>query len=158
VSGFTIPEQDGAADMVCFFSVFTHLLHEQTYLYLEEARRVLRPGGRVVFSFLEFCIDGHWAVFSATVEDMRANRHHPLNIFFDRDAIRAWTAHLGFQVVDIRDGSERFVPLSEPLTLDNGDKMEGFGNLGQSICVLQVPGSAAQCHDRGGSPSGEMLC
>lgn len=38
-----VPEHDGQADMVCFFSVFTHLLHEQSYAYLEEARRVLKP-------------------------------------------------------------------------------------------------------------------
>ncbi|MGH7935884.1 MAG: class I SAM-dependent methyltransferase, partial [Chthoniobacterales bacterium] len=35
-----IPESDGVADMVCFFSVFTHLLEEESYLYLQEARRV----------------------------------------------------------------------------------------------------------------------
>ncbi|WP_411286336.1 class I SAM-dependent methyltransferase [Phenylobacterium sp.] len=39
-----IPEEDGRADMVVFFSVLTHLLHEQGYWYLEEARRVLKPG------------------------------------------------------------------------------------------------------------------
>jgi SAM-dependent methyltransferase len=49
--GLSIPEEDGVADLVCFFSVFTHLLHEQTYCYLEEARRVLKPGGKIVFSF-----------------------------------------------------------------------------------------------------------
>ena len=27
----SIPEQDKSVDMVCFFSVFTHLLHEQSY-------------------------------------------------------------------------------------------------------------------------------
>src|ERR1700704_3527549 len=41
--GFRIPEQDCRADVVCFFSVFTHLLHEQSYLYLQEAKRVLKP-------------------------------------------------------------------------------------------------------------------
>src|SRR4051812_16307401 len=30
-SGLTIPERDGSADLVCFFSVATHLLHEQSY-------------------------------------------------------------------------------------------------------------------------------
>lgn len=48
VDGLTIPEDDSRAGMVCFFSVFTHLLLEQTFLYLEEARRVLRPGARSV--------------------------------------------------------------------------------------------------------------
>lgn len=46
VDGLVIPERDEAADFVCFFSVFTHLLHEQSYLYLQEAKRVLKPGGQ----------------------------------------------------------------------------------------------------------------
>jgi len=45
VNDISIPEADGAADMVCFFSVFTHLLHEDSYRYLLEAHRVLKPGG-----------------------------------------------------------------------------------------------------------------
>ncbi len=31
VDRIQIPEPDGSADMVCFFSVFTHLLHEQSF-------------------------------------------------------------------------------------------------------------------------------
>jgi ubiquinone/menaquinone biosynthesis C-methylase UbiE len=34
ISHISIPEPDGCADMVCFFSVFTHLLHEHSYRYL----------------------------------------------------------------------------------------------------------------------------
>jgi ubiquinone/menaquinone biosynthesis C-methylase UbiE len=52
--GLTIPEKVGEANQVCFFSVLTHLLHEQSFRYLEEARRVLKPTGRIIFSFLEF--------------------------------------------------------------------------------------------------------
>ena len=40
--GLSIPEKDGTADVVCFFSVFTHLLHEQSYVYLQEAKRVVK--------------------------------------------------------------------------------------------------------------------
>ena len=51
-SGIGIPCEDEQADFVCFFSVFTHLVHEETFEYLREARRVLKPGGKIVFSFL----------------------------------------------------------------------------------------------------------
>lgn len=139
VDRITIPEAGGRADMVCFFSVFTHLLHEQTYIYLEEAKRVLRPGGRIVFSFLEFAIPAHWAVFEGTLDDARGSRVHPLNVFFERPAIEAWAAHLGLRVDDVRSGSESFVPLPHPLRLDDGSVLEGTGSLGQSICVLSRP-------------------
>ncbi len=132
----TIPEATGSVDMVCFFSVLTHLLHEQSYIYLEEAKRVLKPGGRIVFSFLEFAMDFHWTVFEATVEDERSNGQHPLNVFFERAAIAAWAKRLDLSIVEIRDGSDAFVPLPHPPTLQDGRVMQAFGNLGQSICVL----------------------
>jgi SAM-dependent methyltransferase len=119
-----IPEADGEADMVCFFSVLTHLLHEQGYWYLEEARRVLRPGGRIVFSFLEFTEPAHWQVFADTLEATKQRQIFPLNVFIDRDAIPVWAAHLGLEVVDIRGAAEVVTP---------------EGNLGQAICVLQKP-------------------
>jgi SAM-dependent methyltransferase len=137
--GLMIPEKAGRADMVSFFSVFTHLLHEQIYLYLEEARRVLKAGGRIVFSFLEFAQPSHWTVFEHTVGQARRDDRAPLNVFVDRDGIHAWARRLELTVVDLRDGDEPFVPLPQPLTLTSGAVMEKFGNLGQSICVLEKP-------------------
>jgi SAM-dependent methyltransferase len=136
VDEVAIPEADGRADMVCAFSVFTHLLHEQTYLYLEEARRVLKPGGKLVFSFLEFAVPAHWAVFAGTVDNLKSNRRAPLNMFIDRAGIHAFASHLDMDVETIRDGAERFVVLPHPVTLENGEMLEGPANLGQSICVL----------------------
>jgi SAM-dependent methyltransferase len=136
VDALEIPEADGVADMVCAFSVFTHLLHEQTYVYLNEARRVLKPGGKIVFSFLEFAVPAHWAVFEGTVENLRGGRRAPLNMFMDRPGILAMADHLGLRVETFRDGSERFVPLPHPVTLESGETIENLANLGQSICVL----------------------
>lgn len=139
VETIAIPEADGVADMICAFSVFTHLLQEQTYLYLDEARRVLKPGGKIVFSFLEFAVPAHWAVFNGTVDNLKAERRAPLNMFMDRSGIQAFAEHLGLHVAAFRDGSERFVPLPHPVTLENGETIEGFANLGQSICVMTRP-------------------
>ncbi len=132
----SIPAADASADMVCFFSVLTHLLHEHSYLYLAEAKRVLRPGGKIVFSFLEFASEEQWHAFEQTVDNTRANRPRTLNVFIGRDGIAAWARHLGLAVEDIRDGAERFVPLPEPVTLDDGTVMRDYGCLGQSVCVL----------------------
>lgn len=119
-----IPEVDGRADMVCFFSVLTHLTHEQSYWYLEEARRVLKPGGQIVFSFLEFREPAHMKVFLDTVANAKRRVEMPMNTFIDREAIGHWAAALGMDVVDIRDGADPIV---------------AAGNLGQSLCVLRRP-------------------
>ena len=119
-----IPERAGQADMVCFFSVLTHLLHEQSYWYLEEAKRVLKPGGRIVFSFLEFREPGHLSVFQATLAGAKQRVVAPMNVFIERNAIEVWARELGLQIVEFRDG---------------GDHVVAEGNLGQALCVLRKP-------------------
>jgi SAM-dependent methyltransferase len=133
--GFSIPESDARADKVCFFSVFTHLLHEQSFVYLRDAKRVLKPGGRIVFSFLEFAIPCHWTVFESNVADIGGNQH--LNMFMDRDAIRSWAAHLDLDIVALHDGDKPHIPIPQPMTLDDGSTITECGNLGQSVAVLQ---------------------
>jgi SAM-dependent methyltransferase len=134
VNDIMIPESAGAADMICFFSVFTHLLHEDSYRYLREAHRVLKPEGKVVFSFLEFKIGSHWAVFAGMVEGREADEVH--NQFISRDAIASWCGHLGFAIEATYDGDMPHIPL-QPVTLDAGRVVEGLTSLGQSVCILR---------------------
>ena len=136
-SGLEIPERDGRAQMVCFFSVFTHLLHEQSYTYLQEAKRVLAPGGQIVISFLEFAIYSHWTVFEGMVADLGGKQQ--LNMFMSRDGLKAWAHHLSLEIVAIHDGDTPHIPLPEPVTLQNGKVVSDLGNLGQSICVMRKP-------------------
>ncbi len=100
-----VPAPDASADMVCAFSVFTHLLHIETYLYLADMRRVLRPGGRVVFSFLEFADPEHWLVFDNTVEAQRSDTVPHLNQFIERPVIDLWCDKLGYVREAFIDGA-----------------------------------------------------
>ncbi len=131
-----IPEKDSQADMVCFFSVITHLLHEQSYIYLQEAKRVLKPGGKIVFSFLEFKIDAHWHVFEETIKGMG---HTVMNQFISRDGIMAWAKHLDLTIESIHDGDKPHFLLSEPVVLGDGQIFTDQGHLGQSVCILSKP-------------------
>jgi ubiquinone/menaquinone biosynthesis C-methylase UbiE len=101
-----IPVPDASADMVSAFSVFTHLLHAETYLYMEDIFRVLRPGGRLVFSFLEFADPEHWLVFSGTVNAQRVSMTPHLNQFIERNAIELWCAKLGYMLERFIGGAE----------------------------------------------------
>ena len=49
---YRFPFESRAFDVVYAASVFTHLLPAETENYLRETRRVLRPGGRALFSFI----------------------------------------------------------------------------------------------------------
>ena len=77
----SIPAPDKSAHMICSFSLFTHLLHHETYLYLEDAARVLKTSGLVVFSFLEMRMPSHWPPFMTSVEHARSQTSFHLNQF-----------------------------------------------------------------------------
>ena len=59
VDTIEIPEEDGVADLVGFFSVFTHLREKESYRYLREAKRVLRKNGTIIISYLDPDIARH---------------------------------------------------------------------------------------------------
>lgn len=124
----SVPADDSSIDIACAFSVFTHLLHHETYIYLEDMFRVLKPGGRAVFSFLEFAAHTHWTVFSGTVSDQKKGPVGHLNTFIERSVIEIWSRHLGFQVEGYIDGQES-VAHNKPL--------------GQSVAILRRPLQAA---------------
>lgn len=133
--GVGLPLNAETADMACFFSVFTHLTHEHTFLYLRETHRILKSGGLVVFTFLEFARPSHWTMFEAAVRNYVAETE-PI-VFLDRFAITEFATKLGFEVVSVEDGDKPTIPLGEPLRWENGTQMDTLGNLGQSICVLR---------------------
>ncbi len=132
--GASIPAADSTADFVCFFSVLTHVKHEESCRYLAEARRVLRPDGKIVFSFLEFRRPFHWAVFLTQLKDARPG--DPLTQFMDRDGITAWADHVGLKVEKILDGGVPTIPIDEEIVWDDGRRQTGLGDIGHSVAVL----------------------
>jgi SAM-dependent methyltransferase len=118
--------------MVCFFSVFTHLRHEETYLYLQEARRVLTPSGKIIFSFLEFPNPHHWNVFEHNLTQVAGME--PLNQFISIDAIKIWALHLGLRVTSLNRAGK--ITLSQAYQLQDGRVLQGTVLFGQSVCVL----------------------
>ena len=133
VTGLTIPAADSSADMVCAFSVFTHLLHEESYKYMEECHRVLRPGGKLVFSFVEYRVPSHWDIMELNIGAV--GQTSVLNQFMSVDAITTWAAHLGLDVEAIYRGDEPYIPLSEPIDL-RPHHFENYGTFGQSAAIL----------------------
>ena len=135
--GLTVPVLDSSVDMVSAFSLFTHLLHEETYRYLEDIFRILRPGGKLVFSFLEFSIPSHWSVFETNLAAIGTTG--VLNQFMSRDAIELWASRIGFEPPRFFDGDRPHIPLSRRVELESGQTYEGLGALGQSVAVLVKP-------------------
>lgn len=136
-NGQVIPSGDESADMVCFFSVMTHITHEETWQYILESKRVLRPGGLLVCSFLEFRIRSHWWIFKNTFADKSPEKI--LNQFLSRDAFEAFAFNAALDIVSFHDGDKPHIPIQEEIVWENGVRMTGLANLGQSVCVLRKP-------------------
>lgn len=100
-----IPADDGSANVFYAFSVFTHLLHEESYLYLQEAKRVVCKNGLIVFSILES--ERNWPIFAAMVEQsaVKVRKDH-LNMFIERPQVLAWARHLELDVMSFDLGGE----------------------------------------------------
>jgi len=138
IDHIALPAADGSADFVVFFSVFTHLLHEESYVYLSEAKRVLKPDGLAVFSFLEFSDPGAWKVFEAGqawVRDRSLAGH--LNVFLNRADLTVWAESLGLDVAAIRGAAEPCIVVDQWLATQAVPA--GSHALGQSVCVLRKP-------------------
>jgi ubiquinone/menaquinone biosynthesis C-methylase UbiE len=131
----SIPAGDSIADFVSFFSVFTHLLDEDVFRLLSEAKRVAKPGAKIVFSFLDFECDSHWPIFESTLSDRDPER--VLNKFISKGAIRRWASVLGLTEEAIFDGPRPWINLTEPFVYIDGRRAEGVVEFGQSIAVLR---------------------
>lgn len=106
-----IPAEDGSADFVTAFSVFTHLFHEESYNYLQDAKRVLHPDGAIIFSFLEF--PKHWRVFEQMLDPhWQAHRPH-VNMFIERSVIAIWADRLGLLI----DGYDVGPPIGQSVVV-----------------------------------------
>jgi SAM-dependent methyltransferase len=94
-------------DLVFHWSVFTHISPEECYLYLEDTFRALKPGGKLVFSFLEFEDPLHWSVFQSRLGRLRRKRRLALlDTFLHRNWIQLWAEKIGFSGLEFANGQD----------------------------------------------------
>ena len=100
--------------------------------------RVARPGGRIVFSFLEFAVVRHWTVLRNGARPVRAESQ-PAIVFMSRDAIDAWVAHLPVSIEAIHAGDEAQLRCrgrsNFPMVRIRAQAR--LGPIGQSVCILR---------------------
>lgn len=96
----SIPAPDASCDFIVFFSVVTHLLHEESFRYLRDARRALKPDGRLAVTFLES--KQNWSIFERVVEiSQHPEIEEPLVMFIERPMLEAWADHLEMTIEQV---------------------------------------------------------
>lgn len=114
--GFAL--DDRSVDMICAFSVFTHIEHEDTYEFLRDGRRVIRPAGRFVFSCLPMNMADSRQIFYGSAQSEFSERWSTVrNVTTSVDLMNSISAMAGW----------------EPQTWITGSR-ERFG---QALCVLK---------------------
>ncbi len=120
---FSINSQDESLDMVFSWILFTHLLPEESFAYIRDAYRALKPGARLIFSFLELDQEKHWNVFMSRVNQISSGKSPVrLDYIFDRKMIQKISDTVGFRSISYVNGDDG---VSFPL-----------GAFGQSLAIL----------------------
>jgi len=121
---FSVRAEDATIDLLFAWSLFTHLNPEETYLYLQDAKRVLAPKGRLMFSFLEPLIPWHWQLFKdRVVQIAHGVKPAHLDYFFDRKFIEMISHDLGFEIIKFIDGDD--------------ETATPMGSFGQSVVIME---------------------
>ncbi|HEX7834278.1 MAG TPA: class I SAM-dependent methyltransferase [Pseudolysinimonas sp.] len=96
----TVPVPDASCDFIVYFSVVTHLLHEESFRYLRDAVRALKPEGKLVVTFLESA--RHWSIFERVVDIYEVpGLHEPLVMFIERSMLEVWVDKLDLDIEQI---------------------------------------------------------
>lgn len=127
-SEFSIP--DLSVDMICAFSVFTHIEHEDSFRYLRTAHRIVRPGGRFIFSCLPLDQELSRRVLTAEAnEDLTTRWRRVRNVTTSKE-LMTWLARMaGWIPLGWYDGDQAIIAGRD------GTK-HAFG---QSCCILAKP-------------------
>lgn len=103
----SLPVADASLDMVFHWSVFTHISPEECYLYMADSFRAMKPGARLVFSFMELADPEHQQTFFRRAEVIaKGGSDRVLDIFLHRDWIGLWAKTIGFTEPEFTDGSD----------------------------------------------------
>ena len=96
---------DQSADVVYCTGVFMHLDEWDRFRYVQEAYRVLRPGGRVYFDNFSLLSDEGWKLFLELTRYDSAARPANISKSSTPDELRTYAARAGFEDIRSREGT-----------------------------------------------------
>ncbi len=105
---YSINAPDASLDIIFSWSLFTHLVLEEIFLYARDCYRSLKPGGTFMFSFLTLQDRSHREIFDHRITALAngvANGH--LDTFLDKETIiTLFVQMLGFKLAGFIDAND----------------------------------------------------
>lgn len=99
---------NNSVDIIFHWSVFTHLLLEEVYIYMKDIFRALKPGGLHIFSFLDLNEEKHFNdVFLSRIEAFTQKyglEHNDL--FLSKEQIKVMATKIGFNEINFESGED----------------------------------------------------
>ena len=107
------PLLDKSIDMVCAFSVFTHMEHEDNYRYLRGARRIIKDEGRFIYSCWPIELADARAIFVAQTKMDAVERWASVrNLITSRELMDTTARLAGWEPVRWYPGDEAHLRLA----------------------------------------------
>ncbi len=100
------PIADGSIDLVYCTVVFMHLEMWDRYNYVEEAFRVLRPGGKLYVDNVDLCSDGGWAIFETHRRFPVDQRPDHITVCSTPQELQEYLKRAGFEAIESHPGGE----------------------------------------------------
>lgn len=125
-----LPLEMGSVDLYCAFSVFTHMEHEDTFRYLQAARRRVKHGGKFVASCLTFDLPLAKEMFLAEAHvELQTRWSRVRNVVTTVELMEGIATLAGWNV-------ERWIPGNDSIITQDGRPPRA---LGQSCMILVNP-------------------
>ncbi|HEY3602581.1 MAG TPA: class I SAM-dependent methyltransferase [Chthoniobacterales bacterium] len=100
------PIADNSIDLVYCTVVFMHLESWDRYAYVEEAFRVLRPGGKLYVDNVDLCSDGGWAIFETHRRFPIDQRPDHITVCSTPQELQEYLKRAGFEAIESHAGGE----------------------------------------------------
>lgn len=97
---------DSSIDVVYCTVVFMHLEGWDRYSYVEEAFRVLRPGGKLYVDNVNLCSDAGWAIFETHRKFPVAERPDHITVCSTPQELTEYLKRARFENIQARAGDE----------------------------------------------------
>jgi ubiquinone/menaquinone biosynthesis C-methylase UbiE len=100
------PIADNSIDFVYCTVVFMHLESWDRYNYVQEAFRVLRPGGKLYVDNVNLCSDSGWSIFETHRKFSPSERPDHITVCSTPQELGEYLRRAGFQAIETKLGDE----------------------------------------------------